>query len=455
VDEAAVKGMSSKLAKALIKNQEMRVRFPDQPEKFMDSETQLVEQIGAFTRVGEHPELYEALTSAGVLDTAAQLLSHENADVAHETIKMLISLTEMDPEDDESAQEASNRLSLLKALYGADIVSLLISNYRRCQEDGKETQDEGETSGTDNGCMYDILTLVENIISGDPASVSQVLLNPKLMSLLIDELKQSRSLKYWTATRQYAAEILSALLMDAEQVRLFLKLDGIDALLTVCACFRKANVALDEPLHQEMTENVFDALAAVLSQPEGRSAFFDAEGIALLLLILKARNVAQRLALKALSYFLSIDAPSIYCDQFVQDMGLGVVMPYLLVRYTPKQASSRSHVSSKQIQKQAEAIEQEDYLIAALWVMFHKLTGSSLVRLIRKFMEKDGEKIDRLLEMLDVRLRRVDVAHDTLTAQHASELYQQSVTAEEREALYESGMLDAGLLSLQQLAYIL
>ncbi|RKO96517.1 hypothetical protein CAUPRSCDRAFT_11790 [Caulochytrium protostelioides] len=275
------------------------------------------------------------------------------------------------------------------------------------------------------------------------------------MSLLIDELKQSRSLKYWTATRQYAAEILSALLMDAEQVRLFLKLDGIDALLTVCACFRKANVALDEPLHQEMTENVFDALAAVLSQPEGRSAFFDAEGIALLLLILKARNVAQRLALKALSYFLSIDAPSIYCDQFVQDMGLGVVMPYLLVRYTPKQASSRSHVSSKQIQKQAEAIEQEDYLIAALWVMFHKLTGSSLVRLIRKFMEKDGEKIDRLLEMLDVRLRRVDVAHDTLTAQHASELYQQSVTAEEREALYESGMLDAGLLSLQQLAYIL
>ncbi|RKO96491.1 hypothetical protein CAUPRSCDRAFT_11816 [Caulochytrium protostelioides] len=64
VDEAAVKGMSSKLAKALIKNQEMRVRFPDQPEKFMDSETQLVEQIGAFTRVGEHPELYEALTTS-------------------------------------------------------------------------------------------------------------------------------------------------------------------------------------------------------------------------------------------------------------------------------------------------------------------------------------------------------------------------------------------------------
>ncbi|CAF5132061.1 unnamed protein product, partial [Rotaria socialis] len=45
LDETSLKRMLSQLEKRISKNQEMRIKYPDQPEKFMDSEIELNDAV--------------------------------------------------------------------------------------------------------------------------------------------------------------------------------------------------------------------------------------------------------------------------------------------------------------------------------------------------------------------------------------------------------------------------
>ena len=86
--------------------------------------------------------------------------------------------------------------------------------------------------------------------------------------------------------RGYAAEVLAILVQSSRSNRLVLvKADGVDTILRALSAFRRRDPAnADET---EFMENIFDALCSSLAEPEVREQFQQAEGVDLMVLIMK------------------------------------------------------------------------------------------------------------------------------------------------------------------------
>ena len=80
--------------KKVLKNQEMRVKFPDMPEKFMESELELNDEIQKLHVIATVPEYYPILMETNTLQTILGLLSHDNSDISIAVIDLLQELTD-------------------------------------------------------------------------------------------------------------------------------------------------------------------------------------------------------------------------------------------------------------------------------------------------------------------------------------------------------------------------
>ncbi|VDO93478.1 unnamed protein product, partial [Soboliphyme baturini] len=89
MDENGVKKMILNFEKKILKNQEMRIKFPDQPTKFMDSELDLNVAIQEMHAVATVPHLYYLLVQFKAVESLLQLLSHENSDISVAVVDLL------------------------------------------------------------------------------------------------------------------------------------------------------------------------------------------------------------------------------------------------------------------------------------------------------------------------------------------------------------------------------
>lgn len=120
LDASTVKKMILKFEKAINKNQEMRVRYADQPEKFMESEADLDEEIKNLLALTEAPELYTELIQLGTVTSLLSLLSHDNTDIAIDTIDVINELIDEDVGTTEDQLERSEQVqNAIKALVEA------------------------------------------------------------------------------------------------------------------------------------------------------------------------------------------------------------------------------------------------------------------------------------------------------------------------------------------------
>ncbi|RVE70156.1 hypothetical protein OJAV_G00061660, partial [Oryzias javanicus] len=78
VDESTVKKMILTFEKRSYKNQELRIKFPDNPEKFMESELDLNDIIQEMHVIATMPDLYHLLVELNAVHSLLGLLSHEN-----------------------------------------------------------------------------------------------------------------------------------------------------------------------------------------------------------------------------------------------------------------------------------------------------------------------------------------------------------------------------------------
>jgi beta-catenin-like protein 1 len=80
--------------------------------------------------------------------------------------------------------------------------------------------------------------------------------------------------------------VLSLLILNSKENQLqFGQLNGFDHLLVALSAYRKQDPAVIE--EEEMAENLFDCLCAALQQPENQELFITAEGIELMLIMVK------------------------------------------------------------------------------------------------------------------------------------------------------------------------
>lgn len=89
LDESAVKRMVLMLEKRCLRNREMRIKFPDTPEKFMESELELHQILQELHTIATVPDLYPLFVELQAIPSILELLSHENTDIAVGVVDLL------------------------------------------------------------------------------------------------------------------------------------------------------------------------------------------------------------------------------------------------------------------------------------------------------------------------------------------------------------------------------
>jgi len=375
----------------------------------MGSEADLDADIKALSILSEHPELYEEFAKLGCVGSLVSLLSHENTDIAIDAIEIINELTDEDVEAEQEQWDA-----LVDALLEADLLNLLLENLSRLNEE----------LDSDRAGVYHILTVLENL-SSRPSIVSTIGQTTKLLPYLLTRIQTPETPV--PQNKQYAAEILAILLQSSPTNQTALTtLNGIDTFLRLLSPYRKRDPAKGTE-EAEYVLNIFDSLTCCLASPTGKSTFLEAEGIELCLLMLSEGKMSRPRALRLLDHALSGPDGGACCERLVEAAGLKITFGLFM-------------------KKQDK--EPLEHILGILSSMLRSLPEDSAprIRLLAKFVEKDYQALNRL-----VQIRRDYVAKVRVVDEQPKD--ERAVSgAEEREARADewlSRRLDGGLYGLQ------
>lgn len=181
-------------------------------------------------------------------------------------------------------------------------------------------------------------------------------------------------------------------------------------------------------------ENLFLALDLLLSSPVGQHAFLEGEGVELMCLLLKEKRQAKPGAVKALDYALLGAAGRPACERFVESGGLASLFSAFMGKTAgkSKKAAIQTHTEMEHILS----------IISSLWTNLESDSPPRL-RLLTKFVEKEYEKVDRLVELRAELMTRMEKAE------------QEAKEEDEDEDDKYLRKLEGGLGGLQQVDYIL
>lgn len=411
LDEAGIKKIILNFEKRILKNREMRIKFPDAPEKFMESELELHEVLQEMRVLATAPDFYPLLVKLNVISSLLELLSHDNTDIAVATVELLQELSDVDilNESEEGAE------ALIASLLEHQVIALLIQNLDRLDETVKE-----EAEG-----VHNTLAIIENLTEINPDICSEAA-KQGLLHWLLKRLKLKAP---FDGNKLYASEILAILLHDNDKNRLLLgEIEGIDTLLQQLAFYKRHDPGCAD--EHELMENLFDCLCNALMVVQNRDRFLKGEGLQLMNLMLREKKTSRNGSLKVLDYAMSGPHGKDNCNKFVDILGLRTIFP--LFMKTP----------SKNRKKVLSTEEHEEHVTSIIASMLKNCRGSQRQRLISKFTENDHEKVDRLLELHFKYLEKVEAIDDVLDEN-------------EDENTNYLKRLNAGLFTLQLIDFII
>ncbi|XP_042873999.1 beta-catenin-like protein 1 [Penaeus japonicus] len=413
LNESLLKKMILGFEKRVLKNQELRIKFPDDPRKFMESEMELNEAIEELHVVATVPELYPVLVELGTVKSLLALLSHDNTDIAIATVDLLQEMTELEDIQEEEGAEA-----LIDALLDGQVITTLVHNLQRLDEANKS-----EADGVHNS-----LGIIENL-----AEVRvQVCRDAGPGGLLAWLLKRLRAKLPFDANKLYSSEILAICMQNHEENRRLLgEMDGIDVLLQQLAVYKRHDPSTNE--EQEMMENLFDTLCSCLMFTPNRDLFLRGEGLQLMNLMLREKKLSRNGALRVLDHALTGQDGADNCNKFVEILGLRTIFP--LFMKTP----------GKHGKKGLTKDQHEEHVISIITSLLRNCRPNQRTRLINKFTENDHEKVDRLLELHFKYLEKV----------LATNLEEQAKAENLDEDELYLRRLDGGLFTLQLVDYIM
>lgn len=415
IDVAWVRKLALNFEKRISKNAELRAKFENDPQKFMASEADLDADVKALSILAEHSELYTEFARLGCVGSLVSLLAHENTDIAIGAIEIISELTDEDVE-----AEAEQWNAMVDAMIDSDLLDLLVSNFSRFDE----------TNESDRSGVYYALSVLENL-SSRTSLAEKIGKDASVLKWLLNRAQKRESPV--SQNKQYAAEVLAILLQSSPvNRRLLAELDGVDLLLQLLAAYRKRDPVkgTDE---EEFVENVFDCVTCVADEAEGKQKFVEAEGVELCLIMIREGKMSKSRALRLLDHALGGQSGVEVCEKLIEAAGLKVVFGMFM--------------------KKQDA-QTTEHLLGIFSSLLRLLPANSpgRIRTLAKFVEKDYEKLAKL-----VKLRR-DYAARVAVVDQEIRKEQIQLDAEEREEMADewlSRRLDAGLFCLQTTDIIL
>lgn len=414
-DTAWVRRFALSFERKITKNAELRAKFENDPQKFMSSEADLDTEIKNVSILSEHPDLYGEFAKLGCAGSLVSLLAHENADIAIDAIQTISELT-----DEDVSAEQEQWDSLVNAMLDADLIELLVQNLARLDEES-----EADRTG-----IYYILNVVENLAS-QTSIAEKIGQDSTVLEWLLSRAQRKEA--PITQNKQYAAEILAILLQSSPKNRgKFIGLDGIDSLLQLLSQYRKLDPEKDSD-EEEYAENLFDALICLVDEDAGKDKFMEGEGIELAQIMLKEGKFSKPRALRVLDHALGGPGGAPACERLVEAAGLRTVFGMFMKK---------------------QELQNIEHLLGIFASLLRLLPGGSAARIrtLAKFMEKDYEKIEKLIKLRREYASRVSPVEQVIDKER------KRLTQEEQEIMvgeWLSRRFDAGLFSLQLIDVIL
>jgi beta-catenin-like protein 1 len=403
--------------KKVNKNAELRARYENDPQKFMASEADLDAEIKSWSLLSEHSELYQEFAASESVTMLVGLLAHENTDIAIGTIEIISELLDEDVQAEQDQWD-----SLTGALLDADLLDLLMSNLERLDE-----KNESDRSG-----VYHSLSVLENLAGQQ--SIAEKIGQEKVLMWLCQRIGKPE--KPIGQNKQYAAEVLQVLLQSSPLLRkrLTIEIDGVDLFLRLLSTYRKRDPEKDSQ-EEEFAENVFDALACVVDETEGKTKFLEAEGVELCLIMLKEGSFSKIRALRLLDHAVAGQgaASAAVCEKVIDAAGLKILFSMFM--------------------KKADNATIE-HLLGIFSALLRLLPGESAARIrtLAKFAEKNYEKLTKLIAL------RKDYARRVASIDEGIELERKMLDDEEREERADeffSRRLEGGMFCLQTIDVVL
>ncbi|XP_027037443.1 beta-catenin-like protein 1 [Pocillopora damicornis] len=418
LDVGSLKRMLLLFEKKVTKNQEMRIKYPENPEKFMDSELDLNDEIQKLHVIATVPHLYQHIVDVNAVGTILGLLSHENSDISIAIIDLFQEMTDVDTLN-ESEEGAT---ALIDALLEGQVVALLAQNLDRLDENIKEDSDG----------VHNTLGIIENMTELRP-SVCQVAGEQGMLGWLLRRLKQKPP---YDANKLYCSEILSILLQNTEENRQLLgELNGIDTLLQCLSLYKRYDPTSSDEL--EFMENLFNCLCSSLMHNANKDLFLKGEGLQLMILMLREKKLSRRSSLKVLDYAMQGAEGAENCSKFIEFLGLRSLFPLFMKPFK----------NNKKVGSSEE--ETEEHTCSIIMWLFRNLSGNLKTRLVQKFVESDHLKVDRLME-LHMKYHNKIQECDAKIEREKQELQDEGEEIDEAlEDEFYMRRLDAGLFTLQ------
>jgi beta-catenin-like protein 1 len=184
---------------------------------------------------------------------------------------------------------------------------------------------------------------------------------------------------------------------------------------------------------------VFDVLCSALTSPENKVLFQEEEGTELMCILLKSRGITPLRSIKVLNHAFSGPWGASNCSQFVKNQGLNVLFSIFM--------GKAKHDS------QAEMTSQdEEHILEIIASLLNNLESDSIerVRLLAKFVEREYEKVDRLIEIRSLIQHRLKPIEDEIREQR-----RRGDVEEDVQLMSYLDRIESGLFSLQLTDYIL
>jgi beta-catenin-like protein 1 len=339
LDVRGLKKLVLAFERKLRDNLEARMKYADQPDKFMESEVDLDDEVKKMHALAANPDLYPELVKLNSVGSIIGLLSHDNTDISIAVVNLLNDLTGEDVigENDEPAKV------LVDALIENNALELLVQNLSRMDE----------TDGDEATAVFHTLSIVENMIEVSPQVAELVCERTKLLRWLLNRIK----VREFDSNKLYASEILAILLQNSNVNQKKLgQLNGVDTMLQAVAFYKSRDPKTNE--EEEMLENLFDCLCSLVMPMENKDRFVKAEGVELMIIIMKQKRLAYSSAMKTLDFAMT-QCPAA-CERFVDVLGLKTLFAAFMGK-VPMKSKNRGDRS------QEETEERVISLIASLF----------------------------------------------------------------------------------------
>jgi beta-catenin-like protein 1 len=411
-NDTTARKLLAKLAKARRANTTARQKHAGDPAKFFETEEQLDESIKALSVLSQL-DSYRELTESGMV--LVSLFQHENADIVDEAVKILGELT-----DDDVAADPDSVERFIQALLRCGLVDA-IAGYLGLIEEEQRTDSEQAQS---------VLSLIENLCLYEEASIALV------KSQVVVSWLVRRITGVMNATKQASAELMAALLLSIENPtdRDALKYEHIDSLLVQVS--RGLDSKVDGDI-QSTIDDILDSLRLAVENAKQCEMFLDAEGVELMILLLSNKKNSER-AIALLDTIARGELGGPVAMRLVQKGGLKPLF----------------HVFGKK----KGAILNGVVGIFSGMLRWLDLESPERVRLVAKFVEKDFDKLSKLVAFRGSVGEKIRLVSETIAQERKVFEAQDEIDPEERlvrETDWDATLADAGIETLRNIDSVL